>query len=97
MHSRPLGRLAQALGINMQPKDAFGVVVRVIGLLVSCTSLLYLLSAVLLLFVPNYRADVSPAWHYLLSGIVCFVLGAYLLRGAPHIVRFAYPQERSDA
>ena len=81
----------------MRPREAFGVAVRVFGLLVSCAAVLYLLSAILLFFVPHYRPDVSPAWHYLLSGGIGLVFGLYLLRGAPHVVRFAYPGELSDA
>ena len=80
----------------MNPKESFGVVVRAVGLIVSCAALLYFLSALLLLVVPNYRAGVSPAWHYLLSGLVSLVPGIYLLRGAPHVVRFAYPVSAAD-
>jgi len=80
----------------MSPKETFGVVVRAIGLIISCAALLYFLSALLLFFVPNYRPGVSPAWHYLLSGSISLVFGLYLLRGAPHVVRFAYPASPSD-
>lgn len=80
----------------MQPRDAFAVALRVVGLLISCAGLLYLLSAALLVFVPHYRADAAPAWHYLLSGAIAVAVGAYLLRGAPQVVRFAYGRERPD-
>jgi len=76
---------------TMQPHQALGVAIRVIGLLTVVASLLWLLSAVIVLFMPNYRADVAPAWHYLLSGVIALVLGLYLLRGARHVVAFAYP------
>jgi len=42
-------------------------------------------------------------YHYLVAGVVTLALGLYFLRGAPHIVRFAYPddekkdEERDDA
>jgi hypothetical protein len=81
----------------MEPRQAFGVAVRVIGLLVSCAALLYFLSAIVQFFVPHYRSDAAPAWHYLLTGLVALALGAYLLRGARHVVRFAYPDHGPGA
>lgn len=75
----------------MQPHQAFGVAIRVIGLLTSVASLLWLLSAVIVFFIPNYRANVAPAWHYLLAGLIALALGLYLLRGARQLVTFAYP------
>ena len=75
----------------MQPRQAFGVAIRVMGLLTSVASLLWLLSAIIVFFVPDYRANVAPAWHYLLSGVIALVLGLYCLRGARHVVSFAYP------
>ena len=79
----------------MQPKDTFGVVIRVIGLLVSLIALLYLVTGALVWIVPNYRPNVSPSWVYFLIGAVALALGLYLLRGAPHIIRFAYPDKDS--
>ncbi|HEX5702180.1 MAG TPA: hypothetical protein VFX97_03075 [Pyrinomonadaceae bacterium] len=35
----------------------------------------------------------STVNYYLVVGVLYCGAGVYLLRGAPHIVRFAYPQE----
>jgi len=78
----------------MSPRESFGVAIRIIGLIISIIALLYFLSAVLIILVPNYKPHTSPAWHYLLSGGVGLALGLYLLRGASHVMRFAYPQEK---
>ena len=72
----------------MQPKEVFGVVLRVAGLVLSMASFFYFVSALFIYFFPNYRPNVSPAWHYLLTGGVMLLMGLYLLRGGPHIVRF---------
>ena len=77
----------------MTPKHAFGVAVRVVGLVVLLAAVLYFISGVILLISPKYRPDVSPAWHYFLSGVIELITGLYLLRGAPFLVRFAYPGE----
>jgi hypothetical protein len=53
----------------------------------------YLVGGVIVLFDPNYRPNLSPAWHYLVIGVVGLLVGLYLLRGAPHVVRFAYRGE----
>ena len=36
-------------------------------------------------------------YHYLVAGVVTLALGLYFLRGAPHIVRFAYPDDEKKA
>ena len=80
----------------MKPKHAFGVAVRIIGLIVILVAVLYFISGFILLVDPHFRPNVSPAWHYLVDGVVEILVGLYLLRGARHIVRFAYPDEPSD-
>jgi hypothetical protein len=90
----------QALAPNpfayMKPRQAFGVVVRSVGLLFVLAALFYFLSGCIVLIDPNYRPNISPAWHYFMTGVVMFVIGLYTLRGAPRIVHFAYPDEDSD-
>jgi hypothetical protein len=81
----------------MKPKDAFGVVVRTIGLILVFTGALYLLSALVVCVAPAFRPNLSPAWHYLAHGVIGGLFGLYFLRGAPGIVRFAYPNEKSDS
>ena len=79
----------------MKPKEAFGVAVRIVGLLVALASLAYLISAAILAINPHYRPDARPAIQYLISGLVLLVCGLYLLSGASHIVRFAYREKTS--
>jgi uncharacterized membrane protein YqjE len=79
----------------MDPKDCFGVAVRIIGLLIIIVALLYLISAIIVLINPNYRPGAAPMTHYLLPGLLGLVFGLYLLRGARHIVRFAYPAKKA--
>jgi len=84
----------------MSPAQAFGVAVRVVGLVVCAASLLYFISAVIVVLNPGYRANLSPPWHYALSGIVSLTIGWFLLRRADRVVAFAYPEHKrqhSDA
>jgi hypothetical protein len=80
----------------MSARDAFGVSVRVIGLLIVLAGLLYLVDALLLIIDPfyfiKYRPNIPPApmAHYLRTGIVSLVAGLFLLRGARLIEQFAY-------
>ena len=83
--------------INMKPSQAFGVVVRVIGLLGWLGAFFYLLSAVVVLAVPSYRPGVRPWWHYLISAAVLFLVGWFLMRRAERLVTFAYRSSSSDA
>jgi hypothetical protein len=80
----------------MKPKQAFGIAVRIIGLILLIIALLYIASGFVVLFDPQFKPNLSPAWHYFLDGIVGVLISLYLLRGASHIVRFAYPEEDSE-
>jgi hypothetical protein len=80
----------------MKPAQAFGVAVRIVGLLFFMASILYVASGVLLWVLPNYRPNVSPWWHYLLFALFCFLVGWFLLRRADRVVGFAYRQRDSD-
>ena len=80
----------------MKPSQAFGVVVRVLGLLGWLTSFIYLYSAGLIWVFPNYRTNISPAWHYLLASALFFLVGWFLLRRAHLVVAFAYKLRGSD-
>jgi hypothetical protein len=73
----------------MKPRDLFGVVIRCIGLLMLIGSLLYLYSAVVALFAPDRAQGWSP-FSYIGVGVVLLLLSGYFLRGAPHLVGFAY-------
>lgn len=76
----------------MTPRQIFGVILRVFGLLVLVTSALYLYSAVYTLFYPSVPHN-STAANYLAGFVLTLAASLYLLRGAPHILRFAYPAD----
>lgn len=66
----------------MKPKDLFALAVRIVGLL----SLLYLLSTSVFFF------GASLPWFLIVRTIVWLVVSIWMLRGAPQLVRFAYPE-----
>jgi hypothetical protein len=75
----------------MRPVDVFGIVVRVFGLSLFIYALWYLvygISILLGLAEPTGGYRIS----YFISGITFLALSLYFLRGAPHIVRFSYPE-----
>jgi hypothetical protein len=81
----------------MKPSQAFGVAVRVVGLVAWLGSLLYVLSAITVLLFPNYRPDASPWSHYFMAAVIWFLVGWFLLRRADRLVAFAYRLRGSDA
>ena len=64
----------------MKPSELFGVAVRIIGLM----GLLYLVSNAVVFI------GTGAPWQLVVRTILLLLLSLYLLRGAPHIVRFAY-------
>lgn len=71
----------------MKPQDAFGVVVRVLGLYslwLGCPLVSVVHS---LCWNPRFSA-LSPTS---VSYLVYIIVGAWMLRGAPGLIRFAYP------
>ncbi len=69
----------------MKAKEQFALVLRVIAVL----GLIYLARSVL--------RNASPNAMFLITRLVAAVIGLYLLRGAPLLVRFAYPEEPAEA
>jgi hypothetical protein len=70
----------------MKTKEMFALVVRVIG--VVC--LVYLVRNMVNHLI---HGSLPGDALYLVTRIIYVVLGAYLIRGAPHLVKFAYPTE----
>jgi hypothetical protein len=64
----------------MKASELFGVAVRTVGLM----SLLYMIGGSFLLF------GMSMSFGFFVRQIIWAALSLYLLRGAPHVVRFAY-------
>lgn len=81
----------------MNPKHAFGVGVRLVGLIVALVGIYFLVCGLVILVDPNYSPKVSPAWHYLLFGVVDLVIGLVLIRGVRGVIRFSYPDDDSDS
>jgi drug/metabolite transporter (DMT)-like permease len=81
----------------MKPSQAFGVAVRVFGLVGWIAAFFYFLSAVIVLIAPNYRPDIHPWWQYLVTAVVLFAIGWFLFRRANSIAAFAYRSSDSDA
>ena len=81
----------------MKPSQAFGVAVRIFGLVGWVAAFFYFLSTVVVLIAPDYRAGVRPWWQYLVSAAVLFLVGWFLLRRADWIAGFAYRSSSSDA
>lgn len=73
----------------MNAPTAFGLTVRIVGLLAFLYGLYQLLSVVLILV--SAGSDVLPIRYPLLMAAFSIVVGFYLLRGAPLIQRIAYP------
>jgi hypothetical protein len=72
----------------MNAPAAFGLTVRVIGLLAFLYGLYQLLGVVLILV--SAGTDVLPIRYPLLMAAFSIAVGFYLLRGAPLIQRIAY-------
>ncbi len=70
----------------MNPKDVFGVAVRIIGLLL------------LVSWVPAVIAALFFKSGLMMFGsFMTFAIGAYLLRGAPLLLERAYPTRKARA
>jgi hypothetical protein len=72
----------------MNAPVAFGLTVRIVGLLVFLYGLYQFLSAVVILLAVG--PDVLPMRLPLLTAACSIVVGFYLLRGAPLLQRIAY-------
>jgi uncharacterized membrane protein HdeD (DUF308 family) len=80
----------------MKPKQAFGVAVRVVGLIVALIGAYFLVCGVVLIIDPEYSVKLAPAWHFFVFGVIDLLAGYCLIRGVRHIVRFAYPDDDLD-
>jgi len=79
----------------MRVEEWFAIAVRVIGLLILLYGVGYLLDSLLFRLGYFNYPESSPA-YYVVAGISYSVVGLYLLRGAPLIVRFAYPVDEEQ-
>jgi hypothetical protein len=79
----------------MNAKDYFSLALRVIGFLTLAHGLRDLLDYGLMLL--GYTSTHSALAYYLILGLLYSGVGLYLLRGAPLIVKFAYPQKDPES
>jgi hypothetical protein len=82
--------------LPMKPGQVFGIIIRTVGLLLFILSWLYVLSGVIVILIPDFKPNLQPSSHYFLSAAAWMVISLYLIRGAPHIVRFAYPDDSNN-
>lgn len=68
----------------MHPPDIFAVAVRILGLV----SLMYLLATSFVFF------GAGMPWLFVVRCIVWALVSLWMLRGAPQLVRFAYPSAK---
>ena len=80
----------------MTGKDLFGVVIRVAGLILIMYALWNLWFALFQLGGVAGPKDIGLTWYFAF-GVPALLLGLYFLRGAPHILRFSYPERRDGS
>jgi preprotein translocase subunit SecF len=78
----------------MRPSEIFGLIIRVFGLVLLSFSLWFLVAALFVLVGVKGPHNFSS---YFFAGIVTAIFSTYLLRGAPHLVRFSYPKVKDDS
>jgi hypothetical protein len=78
----------------MKPRDYFKTAVRIIGFVLTLHGTQYIAEfcAINIGYLRLERTDVV---YYVLMGIGYIVTGLYFMRGAPHFVRYAYPDEET--
>jgi hypothetical protein len=79
----------------MKVEDWFALAVRVIGVLILLYGIGYLLDSFLFRLGYFNFSESSPG-YYLIAGLSYVLVGMYLIRGASHLVRFAFPAEAED-
>ncbi len=74
----------------MKPHDVFGIIVRMFGLSLTVYAIWYLLYGFATMAgLPQNQAGIGVS--FFISGGMFLVVGLYLLRGAPALMRYAYP------
>ena len=75
----------------MTPRDCFGIVVRSSGLFTLLLGLHYIEQGVFMILAPINEFREQQAFGVLYS-VFIIAISLYLLRGAPRLMRFAYPE-----
>jgi hypothetical protein len=79
----------------MGAKDWFTLALRVVGVVLLLYGLRDLFEHLLYRLGYSNWPEVSPL-YYIVTGVVQLFAGLYLVRGAPALVRFAYPDAAED-
>ncbi len=79
----------------MKARDIFGIIVRTFGLSMTLYAAWYLIYGLATIAGLPEDAEGEMA-AYFISGFFCLIVGLYLLKGAPLIMRFCY-SERTDS
>lgn len=79
----------------MKAVDYFALALRIVGVLMLAYGIRDVVDS--LLFKLGYfnYLDSTPS-YYVITGLASTIAGLYLLRGAPGLVRFAYPANDED-
>lgn len=79
----------------MTPRDIFGIVVRTFGLSLFIYAIWYLAYGVATV---AGLPEEGPGYMigYFITGGIYFIIGLYLLRGAPFLIRFSYPTAKNS-
>lgn len=80
----------------MKPRQAFGVAVRVIGLIVALIGAYFMACGLVLAIDPNTSVKLTPVLQFFIFGVVDLLAGYSLIRGADRVVRFAYSDDDSN-
>ena len=89
----------------MKPQHIFGLALRVLGLIaitVAATYLIDLIVTVLGMVISDTQMFEWSKWkglilEYVVRAGLLISVGLYLVRGAPHVVRFAYRDDKDAA
>ena len=79
----------------MSEARIFGIIVRTMGLSFFVYSLWYLAYAIANIFGVSTSDYGDKSASYLISGFLFLFISTYLLKGAPHVIKFCYPSERA--
>lgn len=79
----------------MRVEDWFALAVRVIGVVILLYGIGYLLDSSLFRLGYFNFPESSPG-YYLIAGLSYVFVGMYLIRGASHLVRFAFPEKGKE-
>lgn len=78
----------------MSREQWFGLALRIVGAIVCLYGVGYLVDGVLF-HLGYFNYPDSSVNYYIVVGLLYCGVGVYLLRGAPHVVRFAYLREET--